>query len=425
MRALENVDFRVEPGEIHALMGENGAGKSTLIKIMTGASSCDRGEIRLDGRAVEIASPSRRSRVGHRRRLSGSQSGADDVGDQEPDARSSAAPVRTDFLASRRASSPASGSNGSASISMSSDRSVPIPSRSNNSWRSRERSRTTLAFSCSTNRPRASMRREIDAPLPDPARSQIARDRHRIHHPFHRAGLRDRRPNLRAAKWPSGRRSPTAELAAAEADPADARARTPASRTASASDRAPRRAASRSWLAEGLGRRRTMAAVRSVDRAPDEVVGLAGLLGSGRTEVAKLIFGAMRPDSGRSRVDGARIARHLARRSLDHGHGFLSRGPEGRRHIRRTEHPREHRPRTADQTGWLRRLSRAEQERLAREMIKAHGIATSDAEKPVAELSGGQSAEGRCSRDRWCRGRAFSSSTSPRAASTSARTPRS
>ena len=39
--------------------------------------------------------------------------------------------------------------------------------------------------------------------------------------------------------------------------------------------------------------------------------------------------------------------------------------------------------------GWLRRLSRAEQERLAREMIKAMAIATSDVEKPVGELSGG------------------------------------
>ncbi|HXW21147.1 MAG TPA: ATP-binding cassette domain-containing protein, partial [Roseiarcus sp.] len=54
-KALDNVDFRVEAGEIHALLGENGAGKSTLIKIMTGALKRDAGEIRLDGRAVEFA----------------------------------------------------------------------------------------------------------------------------------------------------------------------------------------------------------------------------------------------------------------------------------------------------------------------------------------------------------------------------------
>ncbi len=56
VRALDRVDFRVEAGEVHALMGENGAGKSTLIKIMTGAVQGDEGEIRIDGRTVPIGS---------------------------------------------------------------------------------------------------------------------------------------------------------------------------------------------------------------------------------------------------------------------------------------------------------------------------------------------------------------------------------
>src|SRR5580704_13199579 len=57
VRALDRVDFSLEPGEVHALMGENGAGKSTLIKIMTGAARGDAGEIRIDGRSVDIGSP--------------------------------------------------------------------------------------------------------------------------------------------------------------------------------------------------------------------------------------------------------------------------------------------------------------------------------------------------------------------------------
>src|SRR5271170_2110265 len=57
VRALDRVDFRVQAGEVHALMGENGAGKSTLIKIMTGAVRGDAGEIRIDGRPVDIGSP--------------------------------------------------------------------------------------------------------------------------------------------------------------------------------------------------------------------------------------------------------------------------------------------------------------------------------------------------------------------------------
>src|SRR5260370_22132822 len=56
LRALENVDFTLRAGEIHALLGENGAGKSTLIKAVTGVLARDAGVVRLDG--VDIAPPS-------------------------------------------------------------------------------------------------------------------------------------------------------------------------------------------------------------------------------------------------------------------------------------------------------------------------------------------------------------------------------
>ncbi|GAB3933701.1 sugar ABC transporter ATP-binding protein [Kribbella albertanoniae] len=55
--ALDDVDLRVLPGEVHALMGENGAGKSTLIKVLTGVHPADSGTILLDGREVSFASP--------------------------------------------------------------------------------------------------------------------------------------------------------------------------------------------------------------------------------------------------------------------------------------------------------------------------------------------------------------------------------
>ena len=55
--ALRGVDFDVQPGEIHALVGENGAGKSTLIKILTGAVVSDAGEITLDGRPLPPGNP--------------------------------------------------------------------------------------------------------------------------------------------------------------------------------------------------------------------------------------------------------------------------------------------------------------------------------------------------------------------------------
>src|SRR5262245_56790451 len=57
VRALDGVDFDVRPGEVHALIGENGAGKSTLIKILSGEIGGYEGEVRLDGTARRWQGP--------------------------------------------------------------------------------------------------------------------------------------------------------------------------------------------------------------------------------------------------------------------------------------------------------------------------------------------------------------------------------
>src|SRR5258707_13907411 len=64
VRALKNVDLRIWPGEVHALMGENGAGKSTLMKILAGAYRPDSGAIFLAGNPVQFRTP-------HEARLAG------------------------------------------------------------------------------------------------------------------------------------------------------------------------------------------------------------------------------------------------------------------------------------------------------------------------------------------------------------------
>jgi rhamnose transport system ATP-binding protein len=64
VRALRGVSFDLRAGEVHALIGENGAGKSTLIKIMTGAVTADSGTLRLSGEVIEHNDPAKARALG-------------------------------------------------------------------------------------------------------------------------------------------------------------------------------------------------------------------------------------------------------------------------------------------------------------------------------------------------------------------------
>src|SRR5690349_7900921 len=56
VKAIRHADFELQPGQVHALVGENGAGKSTLIKIISGATAPDAGAVTYDGEPVTITS---------------------------------------------------------------------------------------------------------------------------------------------------------------------------------------------------------------------------------------------------------------------------------------------------------------------------------------------------------------------------------
>ncbi len=64
VQALENVDFDLQRGEIHALVGENGAGKSTLVKVITGVERADAGTIQLEGDLIQAKSPQHAQELG-------------------------------------------------------------------------------------------------------------------------------------------------------------------------------------------------------------------------------------------------------------------------------------------------------------------------------------------------------------------------
>ena len=65
-QALKKVDFAADSGEVHAIVGENGAGKSTLMKILAGAIQPDEGSLLLDGKAVETRTPQQAFNLGIR-----------------------------------------------------------------------------------------------------------------------------------------------------------------------------------------------------------------------------------------------------------------------------------------------------------------------------------------------------------------------
>ena len=120
-----------------------------------------------------------------------------------------------------------------------------------------------------------------------------------------------------------------------------------------------------------------------------EIVGLAGLLGSGRTELARLLFGADRSDSGHLFVDGKAVTIRNPRVATAHGVSFC---PENRRTEGLVEDltVRENIVLALQASrGWTRPIPRRRQDELVEHWIRALDIRVANAEQPMRSLSGG------------------------------------
>ncbi|MEE1786724.1 sugar ABC transporter ATP-binding protein [Streptomyces sp. SP17BM10] len=389
--ALDGVDFRLFPGEVHALMGENGAGKSTLIKVLTGVHPADGGEVVLAGQRVWIAGPLQAQQAGistvyQEVNLCPNLSVAENIFiGREPRRfglidwaemrRRAAELVRTlelDIDVSARLDSHSIAVQQLVAIVRAVDVSAKVLIL-DEPTSSLDRDEVRQLFTV--------MRRLRDQGV------AILFVSHFLDQIYE---ICDRMTVLRNGRLEG-------EYLTSELDQVDLVARMIGAelagleqlaggggrreRSASATDRA-------FLQAEGLARQ---GAVEPYDLAirPGEVVGLAGLLGSGRTEAARLLFGADHKDRGTVRINGTETDLRTPRDAIAHGIAFCSEnrkteGLVGELTVRENIVLALQAAR-----GWARPLSRTAQDELALRWIRALDIRPGNPEALVRNLSGG------------------------------------
>ncbi len=346
VRALEKVDLRLNAGEVHALLGENGAGKSTLIKIMTGALRGDEGEVRLDGRTVEINSTGDAQALGistvyQEVNLIPTLSVTKNL-TLERQAR------RFGLISWRKARSLARQRLKRLNLEIDVERplgSYPVAIQQlvavaraleddtrvlvlDEPTASLDSNETELLFQIIRDLKAHGIAIVFITHFIDQV-YQIA-DRISVLRNGHMVGTASTAelPRLKLISLMIGR-----ELEEIEERP---------------SARASSAAGEPILVAEGLGRRRTIAPFDLTLRA-GEVVGLSGLLGSGRTETAKLLFGAIRPDSGQLKLEGKPVSHNSPRQSLHNGVAFCPEDRKAEGLLGRAQRAGEHRAGAADQ----------------------------------------------------------------------------
>jgi simple sugar transport system ATP-binding protein len=383
--ALDNVDFSLRRGEVHALLGENGAGKSTLIKCLTGAYHRDGGTITLDGRAIDPRDTFEAQRLGigtvyQEVNLLPNLSVAENLylGRQ---------PMR--FGMTRTGEMVRLSRALLAQYGLDIDVRLPLSS-----------------FSVAVQQVVA-IARAVDLSgkvliLDEPTASLDTHEVEvlfRIVDDLRRRGLgiifithfleqvyaiSDRITVLRNGRLVGTRNK--AELPRKDL----------VSMMLGRELIEETRHAAEETLAAGRTRfrfrqvgRKGRIAPFDLDIAEGEVVGFAGLLGSGRTETAEVLFGAKPADQGTIEIDGKEAAITSPEAAIAHRFGFC---PEDRKTdgIIGDLSVRENIVLALQaRRGWAKPLPRAEQNALADRYIKALDIRTDGREKPIKLLSGG------------------------------------
>ena len=392
VRALDNVDLCLRAGEVHALLGQNGAGKSTLIKVLTGVHPPDAGSIELDGRAIRPASPLAAQQLGistvyqevnlcpnltvaenifagRYPRLPWWRGGGIDWAAVNREAQRVLAALQLDIEVTRLLSS----------YPVAIQQMVAIARATNVAAR-------VLILDEPTSSLDADEVRQLFAVL-DRLRRQGMAILFVTHFLEQVYAISDRITVLRNGRFIGEyRASELSRAALITAMVGREWAPEPAATDAHA-DAQPATAVP-VLRATGLGRKGGIQPT-DVEFKRGEIVGVAGLLGSGRTELARLLFGLDSADGGDVVVDGERVSLDTPAAAIAHG---LALCPEERK----TEglvadlSVRENIVLALQaRTGLVPSLSLAAQAAIAERFVKALGIKTASLETPVGQLSGG------------------------------------
>ncbi len=388
--ALDGVDFRLFPGEVHALMGENGAGKSTLIKVLTGVYGIDGGQIHLNGHDVRFTGPLQAQHAGvstvyQEVNLCPNLSVAENIFiGREPrrfgkirwaEMRRRAADLLRRLDLDLDVSAPLNSYSLAIQQMVAIARAIDISAKVlilDEPTSSLDASEVAQLF--------AVMRRLKDEGV------AILFVSHFLDQVYE---IADRMTVLRNGRLIGEYR--TAELPQMQLVATMIGKDLEALEELEEQSRTPAAVIERGRPlveAQGLGRTGAIAPFDLTIHA-GEVVGLAGLLGSGRTELARLLFGADRADQGRLTVDGEAVAVRNPRAAMDKGIAFSSEN-------RRTEGVlgdlsiRENIILALQASrGWTRPIPRRKQDELVDKYIKALQIRPADPDRPVKNLSGG------------------------------------
>ena len=388
VKALDNVDFSLRPGEVHSLMGENGAGKSTLIKALTGVYAIDSGSITVAGeprvfRTTSDAQSAGISTVYQEVNLCTNLSVGENVMLGHEVRRGGVIDWRATHREAKRhlqnLGVDLDTRSGLFSHSIAIQQLIAI-----------SRAMVTDSTVLILDEPTSSLdRSEVEQlfGVISELRSRGVAILFVSHFLDQVYEISDRITVLRngtlvgeyeASKLP--RNELISAMIGRELDDLAA--------ISSSSARTIDRTATPVLKATGLGKKGVLEP-SDLDIYEGEVVGIAGLLGSGRTELVRLMYGADRADSGKVEVHGKSTRIATPRHAIDHRIAFSSEDRRAEGIVGDLSVAENIVLGIQARRGWLRRVKKSETDAIVKEYIEALGVRPADPDRPVRNLSGG------------------------------------